>query len=188
MVGTQENTTKLLIWVNIDLIMYYYGKDFGEGKYIVLFISLGNIINISTGINGTIINTSKYYRADIIFQLILIILTVTTNLVLIPKYGINGAALATGITILIHNLIKLTYVYIVLKIHPFSRKTILIFSIGILFFLLIHYLPKLDSLLYSSLILTIIISIVYPIIIYKLHISEDINNIIDSALARFIKH
>jgi O-antigen/teichoic acid export membrane protein len=173
----------LVIWVNIDLIMHYYGKDFGQGKYIVLFISLGNIINISTGINGTIINTSKYYKSDIIFQIILVVLTVITNILLIPKYGINGAALATGITILVYNLIKLGYVYFVLKIHPFSVKTLIVGVIGVIFFIGINNITKPDLLLYSIL-YTIIISILYPFIIYKLHVSSDINSIIDSILLK----
>lgn len=174
----------LLIWINIDLIMYYYGKDFGQGKYIVLFISIGNIINISTGINGTIINTSKYYKADIVFQLLLIMLTVITNIVLIPKYGINGAALATGITILLHNIIKLIYVYYIFNIHPFSIKTILIIIIGLIFFVVINYIDKPNSLLLSSFVFTIIISVIYPLLVYKLHISDDINNIIDKSIKK----
>ncbi len=174
----------LLIWINIDLIMHYYGKDFGQGKYIVLFISLGNIFNITTGINGTIINTSKYYRADIVFQIILIFLTVFTNIILIPKYGINGAALATGITIFTHNTIKLLYVYLVLKMHPFSIKTLLVYVVGISFFVLIHYSPQFDSLILNSIFFTIALAILYPTIIFMLKISDDINKAIEGIYNR----
>jgi len=174
----------LIIWINIDLIMHYYGKDFGQGKYIVLFISLGNIFNITTGINGTIINTSKYYRIDIVFQIILILITVVSNIILIPKFGINGAALATGISILIYNMIKLIYVYIKLTMHPFSMKTIMIYMVGIVFFIAIITIPKFDSLILSSIVYTIILTLIYPIVIYLLRISDDINNILDIGISR----
>jgi O-antigen/teichoic acid export membrane protein len=172
----------LLVWTNIDLIMHYYGKDFGNGKYIVLFISLGNIMNIATGINGTIINTSRLYKVDIVFQLVLIVLTVSTNIILIPIYGLNGAALATGITILLYNTLKLIFVYVKFNMQPFSLKTVLILLIGVLLYILIELLPHFDSLLVNSIIYSSVLIIVYPLLVYFLHISDDINMFIDKTL------
>lgn len=165
----------LLIWINIDLVMSYFGKTFGQGKYIILFLSIGNIINIATGINGTIINTSKYYRADLYFQVALVFLTIILNIIFIPLYGLNGAALATAITLSLHNSLKSLFVFYRFKMHPFSMKTPLILFIGILFFVIIHYLPSLHNLLISSLIYTFGVSIFYWLIVFRLQISEDIN-------------
>ena len=176
----------ILIWINIDWIMHFYGEDFGQGKYVVLFISLGNIINLLTSINGTIINTSKYYKADIFFQVLLIGLTIITNIILIPIYGITGAALATAITIFSQNLIKLIYVYVVFKMQPFTLKTIYLLLLGVFLFLIMNSLPVFFNLFISSIIYSAIFSILYWSVAYLLKLSEDINSLMVNVLNRVV--
>ena len=174
----------LLIWINTDLIMSYFGKTFGQGKYIILFLGIGNLINIATGINGTIINTSRYYRADFYFQAGLVFLTIILNIIFIPLYGLNGAALATAITLGIHNSLKSLFVLYRFKMHPFSPNTLYVLGIGLLFFLLVTYLPQIHSLLISAIIYTFATSLLYWTIVYYFNISEDINGQVNKILAR----
>jgi O-antigen/teichoic acid export membrane protein len=47
-------------------------------------------------------------------------LIVVINLVLVPKYGILGAAISLGVDIVVMNLVKLIEVYVILKVHPFK--------------------------------------------------------------------
>ncbi len=61
----------------------------------MLFIGLGRMVDLVTGINGTILGTSPKYKYELYFSVTLAILTVVTNYMLIPQYGINGAAFAT---------------------------------------------------------------------------------------------
>ena len=174
----------LMIWINIDLVMNYFGKTFGQGKYIILFLSFGHIINIATGINGTIINTSKYFKADLYFQVALVVMTVIMNIIFIPIYGLNGAALATGITLGTHNSLKSLFVFYKFKMHPFTLKTIYVIIIGIILFFIINTLPIINSLLISSIIYTSIISIVYWGIVYFSKISDDINEQINKVIKK----
>ena len=174
----------LMIWTNIDLVMDYFGKTFGQGKYIILYLGLGNIINIATGINGTIINTSKYYRADLYFQIALVFMTVIMNIIFIPIYGLNGAALATGITLALHNSLKSLFVLYKFKMHPFSLKTIYVLIIGVILFIAIDNLPQIYDLLVSSIVYTVIFSFIYWIIVYFTNISVDINEQINNIIKK----
>jgi O-antigen/teichoic acid export membrane protein len=175
----------LMIWINIDLVMNYYGKTFGQGKYIILFLSIGHIVNIATGINGTIINTSKHFKADLYFQVALVFMTILMNIIFIPIYGLNGAALATGITLGVHNSLKSLFVFYKFKIHPFTLKTLYVIFIGITLFLIIDNLPIIHSLLISSIIYTAIFGVLYWLIVYFANISDDINEQINKVLKRF---
>lgn len=174
----------LMIWINIDLVMDYFGKTFGQGKYIILFLSFGHIVNIATGINGTIINTSKYFKADLYFQVALVFMTIIMNIVFIPLYGLNGAALATGITLGLHNLLKSMFVLYRFKMHPFTSKTFYVIIIGMVLFFIINNLPIINNLLISSIIYTIIFGFIYWTIVYVTMISEDINEQINKILKR----
>jgi O-antigen/teichoic acid export membrane protein len=174
----------LMIWINIDLVMDYFGKTFGQGKYIILYLSLGHIVNIATGINGTIINTSKYYKADLYFQIALVFMTIIMNIIFIPIFGLEGAAMATGITLGFHNSLKSMFVIYKYKMHPFTVKTIFILLIGAGLFFIINNMPIIYNRLVSSLIYTIIFGIVYWLIVYFANISEDINEQINKLIKR----
>ena len=50
------------------------------------------------------------------------ILNILLNGILIPRYGMNGAATATALSIVLINLIMLIQVYKYLNIHPYNRN------------------------------------------------------------------
>ena len=97
----------LCIWLNIDEIFSLLPSKFQGGKWVVFYIAIAQMFNMLTGINGTIIVNSRYYRYDLYTNVILVFTTITTNYFLILRYGINGAAMATAISILLFNLIRL---------------------------------------------------------------------------------
>jgi len=47
------------------------------------------------------------------------------NLLLIPNYGISGAALATAGSLVLNNILQLGYIYRIMGIQPFNLKLIL---------------------------------------------------------------
>ena len=173
----------LLIWVNIDFLMAYFGEVYGQGKYVILYLSMGYIINIASGINATIIKTSRFYKADLYFQVALVVVAIIMNVIFIPVYGINGAAMATALTLSVHNLIYTAYVYNRFKMHPFSSKTIIVLLLGVFFFLTFSFIPSNNSLLYLALI-SVIFTVLYWIIIYIIKASEDVNIQVDRLLFR----
>ena len=113
----------LFIFLNIDSLLGLLPEKFSNGKQVVLYIGLAQLFNVATGVNGSIIINSKYYQYDIIFNTILLLLTIAMNYILIPTFGINGAAMATAIAIFIFYSIKTCFVFIKLNMHPFSRET-----------------------------------------------------------------
>jgi len=69
---------------------------------VFLYIALGRLFDMSTGLNGTITITSNKYRYDLIFTLFLIVLTLFTNyfFIKVAGMGMDGAAFATMITMI----------------------------------------------------------------------------------------
>ncbi len=176
-----------MIWINVDDIMLILGEKFGNGKLVLLFIGLSRVIDMTAGVNGGIILTSKYYRFDIVFKLILVALTMVSNIILIPRMGIEGAALATGLSILIHNIIK--YVFLLLKygMQPFTRQTAVTVVILCIFILPFEFIPQFNILTLSIFFRSTVFAIIFLVVMYKLKISEDINGIVNNYLNRFKK-
>ncbi len=110
-------------WICIDEIYTFVPDNYNGGKYVIFFIGLARLIDMITGVNGVIVAVSKIYRYTAFIGIGLVVLTIGTNLWLIPRFGIVGAALATAIAMLVYNTIRIILVWVKLGMQPFSWKT-----------------------------------------------------------------
>jgi O-antigen/teichoic acid export membrane protein len=177
----------LLIWINIDNIYAIIpnGDMYSAGKWVVIFLALAKLLNVTFNFGARLIYYSKYYYWDLFFTAFITITGIATNLILIPRMGIAGAALATLITCILLSVVQQWIVMIKLKGNPFSAgiiKAILLLSI----LLLINYFlpqwslnPFIDG-IYRSL----IVGIMTIFALYKLKISEEISMLMDKILKK----
>jgi O-antigen/teichoic acid export membrane protein len=177
-------TLFILLWSSVDSF-YLIQKDiYASGKMVLLLLGLSKVINMSFGLNSQILNISKYYRFDTTTSILLALITVFTNWLFIPYFGINGAAFATLISIIGFNLIRYFYVWNKLKIQPFTLQTLKAFFILCIGFVVGQVLPKLDNaffdMIYRSIIITMVIGV--PTIYFK--ISDDLNSFYRKGLNR----
>ncbi len=105
------------------------------------------LIDLATGFNGNIISMSKYYRFNIIVMLVLAICTVFLNLYFIKNtdFGLVGIALSTAISLIIFNLIKITFNYIKFGVSPLSIEMIFVSIICTLAITVAIVLPNFES-------------------------------------------
>ena len=114
------------------------------------------------------------------------IVVVISNLIFIPIYGINGAAIASLISIIVYNTIRFFLVKIKLDIQPFSINTIKIIAILSVSYFAGHI--NIFNTEYSLLNIIIrSIQIMTPFIILVLIIkpSEDIQLVIENLKSKF---
>lgn len=172
------------IWANIDNVFEMLPKNEGyeAGKYVIFFISLGGLIEMSTGLNGVILATSRYYKYDAYFFLALILLTIGANIIFIPIYGITGAAIASALTTFLFNLFRYLFIWQKFKIQPLSWNNLFIILIGSAILFLIGFLPALNWFIVDIIVRSALISILYIGIVYWFKLSPEMNGIIHSSL------
>ncbi|HNL06229.1 MAG TPA: polysaccharide biosynthesis C-terminal domain-containing protein [Chitinophagales bacterium] len=173
----------LIIWFNIDMLFQIMpnGNIYAIGKDVFFWVGLAKLFDLATGNNEEIIAYSSYYTWALSVGIILIIVTIVTNSILIPQYGIVGAAFATSLTIVAYNLTKLIIIYIKFGILPISLKTLYCVGIGLFTWFVSNQLsiivsgnPFIDIIVQSLFIL-----IVYGVLVYYFKISQDVNNIVE---------
>jgi O-antigen/teichoic acid export membrane protein len=172
------------IWGNIDNVFHIIKSDYLPGKYVILFIGLANLLDILLGVNTQIITNSKYYRYVAYFLIFFALLLVLSNLLLIPAYGIVGAAIASLISKFIYNLIKFIFVYQKFKLQPFTQKHIYIILITSAAYYISTLMPPLSNFIIDILIRSGLIFILFVIPVYFLNISEDINDKVNQVMLR----
>ncbi len=134
----------LFLGVNLNTHSLYQmlpDKDFALGESVVLIISIGTLINMATGINDSIVYTSDKYIYGTYMLLILFVLAIGNNYILIPLYGMNGAALATVISATVFNIMKFTFIWVNYKIQPFDKRTLMILLALIISGSICYFIP-----------------------------------------------
>lgn len=122
-----------LIWANIDAIYHFVpNRDiYQAGKWVVLIIALGKLIDVAFSLNSEILVFSSYYRFNLILTVSMSGLLIAANYFLIPALGIEGAAVGSALVMLAYNLTKYGYLKWQLDLDPFSRETMKIVGVGL---------------------------------------------------------
>ncbi|OYT14124.1 MAG: polysaccharide biosynthesis protein, partial [Bacteroidetes bacterium 4572_114] len=118
------------IWGNIENVYHLTGDKFVGGRYVILFIGLANLTDVFMGLSSHIIVNSKYFRWLTYLLVVFAALIVVTNILLIPVFGITGAALASLISKFTFNTLKFIFVYKRLGFQPFIFKHLILLIIA----------------------------------------------------------
>lgn len=172
------------IFLNIKELYKIIPGEYSGGIAVVFIIGLTKFYDVILGNNNAIILNTKYYKTVLFFGLLLVFLMVILNMLLIPLYGIEGAAWATLISVVIYNTIKLLFVVKKMNLFPFTINTLKSFGVilavfGMFYFWDFPFYPIINIILKS-----ILITIVYVVFNYKLKVSLEINGFIIQFLRR----
>ncbi|MEX2601045.1 MAG: oligosaccharide flippase family protein [Balneolaceae bacterium] len=170
-----------LIWANVDSLMGILPETYQGGRWVVLFIGLGKLFDMATGTNGSIILTSKYYRFDLFTSLLLIVFTIATNLLLIPEYGMNGAALATMLSIFVYNLIKYFFVWARFSMQPFRASALWACLLGLAALFAALAVPDLPVLADVT-VRSLVILLLFALPVWRLRLSPELNRMVKNAI------
>jgi O-antigen/teichoic acid export membrane protein len=174
----------MLIFLNIKELYKIIPDEYGGGIWVVFMIGLCKFYDVLLGNNNAIIVNTKYYRTVLLFGIMTVVLMIVLNMIFIPLYDIEGSAFATLLTILIYNTIKLFYVVNKMNLYPFTIKTVYSFVILITCFLLFFFWEFPFHPVINIGLKSILISILYWFLNYKLEISEEVNKVVYSILQK----
>ncbi len=172
------------IWGNIDNVFYMIKPDYLPGKMVIFFIGIANLFDIALGVSPHIIVNSKYYKYLSYFLFGFAILIVVTNLLLIPVYGIVGAAIASMISKFIFNLVKYLFLYYKFRLQPFTFKFVLLVMIALGSYWISTFLPAFSNYILDIIVRSGLIFILFMVPVYYLSISDDINERIDNIFSK----
>jgi O-antigen/teichoic acid export membrane protein len=105
---------------NSRLIMGLFGAEFTIGWTALFILTVGQLYNVATGPVGVILQMTGRHKLDLIANSILVLLNFFLNILLIPRYGIIGAAMATFLSMVAVHTLRMYQVYRIYGIHPYS--------------------------------------------------------------------
>jgi O-antigen/teichoic acid export membrane protein len=134
------------LWVNIDNILRILPEEFADGKFVILFIGLAFLVDMSSGTATYILANSVYYKYQTYYIMGLVVLIIATNFVLIPVWGLTGAATSTFISKMIINLMRHRLIYSKFGLQPYTLKFLYVVAIAMAAYGTGYLVPAFDSL------------------------------------------
>lgn len=162
------------IWVNINSILIILGPEYEAGKWVIFFIGLSYLIDMATGANSQIIAFSKYYKMALWFLIILLVLVIINMYLLIPLWGIAGAAVAIAVSFFLNNLMRFVFLYHKYHLQPYTAHFLFVVVSFLPAYYLAYMLPELP-LVWDILARGSAFALVYLVLIIGLKASSDVN-------------
>jgi len=108
----------LILFFWADYILQLFGKGFISGLPILQILLVGEIVNISTGPNGLLLNMTGHHKKMVWILACTAALDFGLIAVLLPYWGSIGVATATAVSVIFRNAITVILVWHHLKVNP----------------------------------------------------------------------
>jgi len=109
--------------------LFSFIPAYKSGMSVFVILMVGRILDMYSGLNGTIFSTSKKFKFDLYFTVLLCSLVFLLNYFLIPKYGIDGAAISTSFAYVAYNVLRCWYVYKLFGLQPFNIRQLKLIAV-----------------------------------------------------------
>lgn len=176
----------LVIWINIDLIYTILpnGVTYSAARTCVFILMVSQLIMATFSITLNTISYGRYYALSLVLSAILTAAAIIANNLLIPSFGMNGAAMSNLISYGLYMVLALIVVMVGMKINPLSRKMLTTLGLtlvvlGLNYSLWYEFNLHQTNVWISSLVRDCLL-IPYLFVIYKFQVSDEINALLRS--------
>ncbi|AIY90168.1 flippase [Geoglobus acetivorans] len=121
-------------------IAFFFGPNYISASQALQILALGFMFHTFLGLNGLSLVVIGESRFIMVSSILSSILNLMLNALLIPVYGMSGAATATAVSYIAGNVLVSIKLYRETKIHPFSRNYVKPLTISFLLLGLIQSL------------------------------------------------
>jgi O-antigen/teichoic acid export membrane protein len=87
-----------------------FGPEFAEGQTALFILAVGSFISTAVGLALVILNMTGHERFTAILGWVTTVLNIVLNAIFIPLWGVEGAAIATSISVMIGGFVSLVAV------------------------------------------------------------------------------
>ena len=147
--------------INIHSLYMFLPPAFSGGESVVFIISLGTLVNMAIGSNGAIIFSSDKYKFGAVLLAMITLVAFFSNMMLIPRFGLTGAAMSTAFATFLYCLVRYVFIYLKFGLQPFDQRTLKVAGIILSSFVVNYFLPILSNPLADIILRSSVITIVF---------------------------
>jgi O-antigen/teichoic acid export membrane protein len=112
----------LVTMLHAESILLLFGTTFAAGSTALMVLAAGELVNAATGVCGSVLDMTRHTAAKLINSFTWLVLLLGANLVLIPRFGVLGAATASALAAATVNVMRILQVWTLEHVHPYDRS------------------------------------------------------------------
>jgi O-antigen/teichoic acid export membrane protein len=121
----------LMVFLFPKALLSVFGQDFTGGATALTILALGSLINAGTGICGIYVDMTGNTQLSFFNSVVRSVLTIGLNALLIPRWGITGAAIGALVSESTNNFLRLIEVFVLFRMLPYNRTFVKPFIAGL---------------------------------------------------------
>lgn len=106
-----------------DTLLSVFGKGYAAGAVVMVLISLSMLVATGFGMVDMVLAMAGRTTWNLANASFALAVNLGLDLWLVPRHGVLGAAIGWSVAIVAQNVLALTQVGVVLRLHPFGRTT-----------------------------------------------------------------
>lgn len=176
----------LLLALFADPIMRLFGGEFTAGSGALVLLAFGQLVNASTGSAGLMVVMSGRSHMELLNVGAALVANTVICFLLIPRYGVMGAAVANMAAVGIVNVMRMIEVWVFMRVHAYEinyAKPLIAGSVSALAVALISRLLDTGSALMPAVLLAIGLLLFYILLTASLGLDKN-----DKAVLRMVKN
>lgn len=172
------------IVINLDNIYQLMPKKevYEAGRWVVVFVGVGKLADMLFGPSSEIVVLSKYFWFNIVLVSLLAATVIIANNLLIPDYGIDGAAMSVAIALILFNVAKYAFIWATMRIQPFRGATLVVMAIAGISLLINYFIPRMENVFVDILVRSAVVTVFYGGAVLATKVSEDVNRVVRKGL------
>ncbi|MGH3471552.1 MAG: polysaccharide biosynthesis C-terminal domain-containing protein [Nocardioidaceae bacterium] len=127
-----------------DTLLRVFGKGYSAGSVVMILISLSMLVATGFGMVDMVLAMAGRTSWNLMNALVALTVNVGLDVWLVPVHGVLGAAIGWAAAILTQNMLALTQVGTVMRLHPFGRITASAGVLSVLCYLVVPALTRLQ--------------------------------------------
>jgi O-antigen/teichoic acid export membrane protein len=130
--GLYQTTTRWTFTLNLPMflimvlfpesILAIFGRSFVNGATALTIMACAELVNAGTGTCGSIIDMTGHTKLKLVNSILWIIVSLSSNILLVPRWGVLGAATAVLISTSLINLLRVVEVWVLFRMLPYNLK------------------------------------------------------------------
>jgi O-antigen/teichoic acid export membrane protein len=107
--------------VYAEPLLRLFGATFAVGSTALVVLAFGELAHAGTGVCGSVLDMTRHTGAKLVNAVVWLVLLLGGNLLLIPRWGVVGAATASAAATTIVDLMRVWQVWALERVHPYDR-------------------------------------------------------------------
>ena len=111
-----------ILFTSRELLVFAFSSEYVSGALPLIFLALSQLINIGTGPIDILLIMTNRQKTWLVISAIMLAANILINSILIPSFGLIGAAIGTATTVSASSIIGLAIIKRNLNVWPYDHR------------------------------------------------------------------